>query len=403
MDIETMWWLKNWLTLAGTVISIALIMYGTVRSIRERGVGWFVDQHHEPRWKTALRAIILLFAIVIIAASIVFYLLVGYGSPSRMWETYFYDIQLEAQANPPQIYQPCTADSPGLRAKFPRVMKEYRARLHKLEQKAAKIRAILEVKNRPSSPKLSFTFPDSPIDKSCYSCRPTLKVRKSKYSCYLELGESSGDWIRAMTIRGNDWLGLAKLAGVSIVDEHRQKYGDGRSGGSPYYAEAAKAIEEFPLTWMEGRLGYIKGLPTTRQFFKRVAESEAMLKEVGQLVPYQHHFIDDQTRKVLRLWLPLFWQASYYNMSRLETAVRRDKQYLYNKNRKLEGWFMRRWINAGRGKTGRDRLVLYRFWMWRIAHELKHPQAAAWFDKVISELEDTTTLKFKGWYLKQLL
>lgn len=148
---------------------------------------------------------------------------------------------------------------------------------------------------------------------------------------------------------------------------------------------------------------------------KPYLESESTMRLIGErLLPKATAILNHGSDLQVTRWLPRFMRASYANMTSLEAAVRqhdtrydpenssRVNSYLYTHDKKPEGWFMRRWISAGRGHAGSDDLiVVYRFWMARLADELQMPQARGWKQKIKEEIEDTTTID-KTWYLARL-
>lgn len=78
------------------------------------------------------------------------------------------------------------------------------------------------------------------------------------------------------------------------------------------------------------------------------------------------------------------------------------KENYFEKNNKFyEGWFLRRWIDAGRGQSGNDLLIVYRFWMYKIANQLKMSQADAWKKELNEQLKKAKMIDVK-WYQEQL-
>lgn len=149
---------------------------------------------------------------------------------------------------------------------------------------------------------------------------------------------------------------------------------------------------------------------------KAIAEDEQALKNVmvwaEKVVPAA---LDLEQKAVARIWLYDFWQASAANMSELDQALAKEEKeniergeenwmsgLLWDKSLKREGLFLRRWRNAGKGKAGDDRIVMYRFWMARLAKALEMPQAQEWAKAVKAGLKGAGTLKHRPWYQSQL-
>jgi hypothetical protein len=142
-----------------------------------------------------------------------------------------------------------------------------------------------------------------------------------------------------------------------------------------------------------------------------IAEDEEQLKvTMDAALPIVDSAFGRIVRGRLMSWLPDFWKASGVDMVKFEERFNNTQPdagglsgYLggYNQ-KKLEGWFMRRWINTGRGQTGRDTVVLYRYYMARLAKTFGMPQARDWARTVRAEFSKTTTLKHKAEYVKAL-
>ena len=152
---------------------------------------------------------------------------------------------------------------------------------------------------------------------------------------------------------------------------------------------------------------------TVPYFFQVAVINTEVVNEVGKaFVPHLSAMLNLTGNFNLKSWLPLFWAASQENMVALEDGVKKfdkeeknesnyGKSYYDVNNKHFEGWFLRRWIMAGRGDAANDLLVVYRFWIYKVAVELKHPLADAWRGVLINQFKATTSLDAKP-YLAQL-
>lgn len=132
-----------------------------------------------------------------------------------------------------------------------------------------------------------------------------------------------------------------------------------------------------------------------------LANDEAKLRLIGEWVLEQTAKLNVLTGSVARQWLRDYWVASHADMPALWQTVEADPDYLYNASKKLEGRFLRRWMSLGGGTKGDDLVLVYRFWMARMAARLNMPEAATWHKEVRTSIGKCTTLD-KAWYLERL-
>lgn len=250
-----------------------------------------------------------------------------------------------------------------------------------------------------------------PLQSTVYKCEGfyrkatfTPLLRDGKCSAYVGLRLTEVD----VKIGPSDWLLLARTIGWSTLhfkddNEDSEERNLGHIISNFWFPERIK-----PKGWPYN-------VPSDPVFaLKPYLESESTMRLIGErLLPKATAILNHGSDLQVARWLPRFMQASYVNMTSLEAAVRqhdtrydpekssRVNSYLYTHDKKPEGWFMRRWISAGRGHEGSDLIVVYRFWMARLADELQMPQARGWKQKVKNEVANTTTID-KTWYLARL-
>jgi len=409
--------IMDWVTMAMTVVAIIATIYFIIRSVRSRGIGWvFADRSDEPMWRTALYALLLVLSGMVIPAAAILIVGFGCGSPTRMWQEHVYNLQQQVETKPIQIYQPCTADSPGLRAKFRSVVQQHakRTKTSRLEAKKLREKAAKEfqfTKFRRLKLPATLPLPTAPVYDWCSKFSHTdweLKAVVSAGRCRL-VSVKYDNKLELTEIKGQDWGVVAGIFSLSLANSGAMVSDCGDdclatinlADADEKYIRQVEAMEYFP-----NELTGLKCFGDLQKYFKGVVESEWQLRELGRLAPFANILLSSKAKVVAREWLVDYWKASYYNMAKLEAAIKGYDEsyysYLYWKNLKLEGWFMRRWINAGRGKRGNDHLALLRFWMWRLAKELKHPQASKWRRQVQSEMGKASTLAYRNQYLKQL-
>lgn len=144
---------------------------------------------------------------------------------------------------------------------------------------------------------------------------------------------------------------------------------------------------------------------TLRTSLVAVFENELSLMPLAKwAVPLAPLLVKSQERA--QGWIRDFWKASHADLPALEQKIQPAEgeeynSHLYGEHKKLEGWFLRRWISAGRGAAGRDRMIMYRFWLWRLAQEFEMPEAREWMKELRRNLSGTN-LTYQEWYLKQL-
>lgn len=132
-----------------------------------------------------------------------------------------------------------------------------------------------------------------------------------------------------------------------------------------------------------------------------LAVDEKKMRDIGEWVLTSASLLAGITEARAREWLSDYWIASHEDMPTLRRIVEENPRYLFDSSKKLEGRFLRRWMDIGGGAYGDDLLVVYRFWMTRLASRLKMPEAPAWREEVRASIGRTTTLD-KEWYLSRL-
>ena len=216
-------------------------------------------------------------------------------------------------------------------------------------------------------------------------------------------------------VKEDSWMSLIHALGMEMIDGEKEIARE-KPKEQRYITQVGFLEGDF-WAW---RIGSAEGLANLVKRFKLIFESERSLRQLGQLVPLQSALLTDAIRARVRAWLPDFWLASYHPMNELERLVKehdaKEQQlvaekekasyevhsYFYVHKLKLQGWFLRRWINAGRGQAGNDWLVLYRYWLWRIAVEVKLPEAEEWQTQLKFEMPKADTLKYQVEYLSPL-
>lgn len=214
-----------------------------------------------------------------------------------------------------------------------------------------------------------------------------------------------------------DWPLLARMLGLATMFWEKElditDY-EKRAFFTAGFWQPRHMSNNFSLDVIEDESGLNLVIDGPWMRLKSVTENEEDMKKVGEaLLPLTKQILiwgsDDQ----LRRWLPFFMEASYADFAALQMEVWKDDKahdkkwvddngsYLMRNKQKPEGWFMRRWMQAGRSEAGMSQIVIYRFWMTRLAEQLRMPEADLWSKKVRSEIA-SSTIGDKKWYLKRL-
>lgn len=135
-----------------------------------------------------------------------------------------------------------------------------------------------------------------------------------------------------------------------------------------------------------------------------VAQDEKKLKLFAEFTFSMLEAVLDSNGKLqLSKFLVELYKASETNFESLEKNVFNDEDYLYNNDLKLEGWFMRRWIAARQTslKHADDMIILYRYWMTRLAIKVDNPYGRDWAKSLLPQISKTN-LVYKNEYVKEL-
>jgi len=231
--------------------------------------------------------------------------------------------------------------------------------------------------------------------------------------CTLKI-TSERKWIQ-LKIGVKDWALLTRVIGKAI-------WRLGSDGRSPNYKGRAHFVSKL---FLSGFMGVDRYEEKLYQYLREEVQDEVAIKSVaGELLLYSEKLFEPATLRYIKAWLPHFYEATYADFPKLEAKVRqydaqRNKKcqnegkegeecnydsYFKVKSLKPQGWFLRRWIKAGRGQKGQDMIVVYRFWLTRLGRDLEIAEAKRdWAPQVRRQLRQARKLKLKPkWYLRQL-
>ncbi|MFH1404465.1 MAG: hypothetical protein ABIH21_00005, partial [Patescibacteria group bacterium] len=88
----------------------------------------------------------------------------------------------------------------------------------------------------------------------------------------------------------------------------------------------------------------------------------------------------------VKRWLRDYWKASHADLPALLQEIGNDDWYLYQSRSKLEGFFLRRWLDQGDGELGHFKILSLRYQMVRLAYQFGLEEAREWKEELIAEL-----------------
>ena len=382
------------ISFVATVIGITIVstwyLWRRIKEIKEKGWEVYLDEVTFISW--LLSALCILWTLFFIWWA-------GY-QVYRIPGDWKANLRDQVQVKPARLYEVCTVESMKRRGKGKAQIVDYEAKIktakekktacdNRLEELKKGLPAVDGIKGLSLSP-----IPEGYAVWSCGWSDWSLQADASSIyeGCILRAVKKTSDWCRYTDLHSFEWPLMGRLLSESIAS----------SKGDDYNAIVLELKYPFVMQGGNLYLGVEDGTKGVRAYFKEVIQSETKLVVFNNLIPHARAIFGEITSNRLRSWLTIFWDASYTDFTEFEDKVRADGKYLFTSKKEIEGFWLRRWIDAGRGKFGSDKLILWRFWMWKLAAQLKHLKATAWQTSLIQEMQKTTTLEYKGWYLQRL-